>query len=157
MTGFMIGLYMSARLKWRVLELEAMLAMLEEMSLQIRYRALSVYELIESLDRNPTLERLQFIKGVRTELEQTRNFQLAWETGVQNAQTSLNEGDKEILRAIGLRLGTSDIDGQLSNIELHSQLVKSRLNDAKEEQTKKGKMYRSLAPLIALGVSILII
>lgn len=155
----LIGVRLSSKLGGRVAELEAVLHMLEELSVQIRYRALPVYELLERLRANSSLQRLRFIDCICAELEGTRDFDHAWQQGVARSvpQSSMNKDDIEVLLAIGSSLGKSDIDGQLSAIELHSATVRARLQQASEERAKKGKLYRSLGVLAGIGISIMLI
>ena len=155
----MIGILLSLRLSKRVRELEASIAMIEELSLQIRYRALPVYELAGALESSKGLEPLRFIGMLNEHIEKERNFSIAWSNAIRSCkdQTNLKEDDVKILISVGNELGKSDIDGQSSTLSLYRDMLSRSLESAIEEKHNKGKMYRNLGALIGVGIAIILI
>lgn len=132
--------------------------MLEELRVQIRYRALPVGELLEALCENPALRRLVFLPRVRELFARDRDLEPAWRQAVEELRgaSGLREEDTPLLLAIGASLGKSDVEGQLAAIDLHAQLLTERLREASDEQAKKGKLYRSLGLLSGVALAILL-
>ena len=140
-------------------ELEASIVMIEELSLQIRYRALPVYELASALESSKGLEPLRFIGTLSEHIENERDFSIAWSNAIDSSkdQTSLKEDDIKILISVGNELGKSDIDGQISTLSLYRDMLSRSLKSAIEEKHNKGKMYRNLGALIGVGIAIILI
>ncbi len=140
-------------------ELEASIVMIEELSLQIRYRALPVYELACALESSKGLEPLRFIGTLSEHIENERDFSIAWSNAIDSSkdQTSLKEDDIKILISVGNELGKSDIDGQISTLSLYRDMLSRSLKSAIEEKHNKGKMYRNLGALIGVGIAIILI
>jgi len=118
------------------------------MTLLIRYRALPVKELFAELSR------YDFIKTV--EVSESGDFRESWGVAADSL-TELDVGDRGIVKAVGLSLGNSDIEGQLSMLEANAALLKSNADQAAELYLKKGKMYRSFGMLGGLLTAIMII
>lgn len=140
-------------------ELEAAIAMIEELSLQIRYRALPVYELANALESSKGLEPLRFIGKLCQHIEEERDFSVAWSNAIRSCkdQSSLKDDDIKILISVGNELGKSDIDGQISTLSLYRDMLSRSLASAIDEKHSKGKMYRNLGALIGVGIAIILI
>lgn len=151
----LIGIYFSDKLKSRVKELKNINYMFEQISVLIRYKALTVYEVIDELRRNQICSNLNFIKNFAS--EDDIPFEKQWSKSIDNSQNYLNNEDKRILKSFGNVFGTSDIDGQLSDIELYRHNFIKIENDAKLEFEKKSKLYKSLGVIGGAFISIMLI
>lgn len=130
--------------------------MLEELSVQIRFRAATVYELLDYLSES--VGELEFLCFARAELAAGESFYCAWEKGLSLWQnTALHDEDRALLLSIGAKLGDSDVEGQLSTIELHKQHLSALLLIATEQRQKKGKLYRSMGVLGGVFIAIMLI
>lgn len=140
-------------------EIEAAIAMIEELSLQIRYRALPVYELARVIKSNNGLAPLRFVGVIEEHIEHERDFSIAWANAIKSCkeQSDLTDDDVKILIAVGNELGKSDIDGQVSTLSLYQDMLARNLESAIEEKRNKGKMYRNLGALIGVGIAIILI
>lgn len=79
----------------------------------------------------------------------------AWEYAVQNSKTSLHKEDLKIIENLKKLLGKTNIEGQLSEIELIQKFLDEQILIAEEEQRRNEKLYRSLG--IIAGIAIVII
>ena len=70
---------------------------------------------------------------------------------------SLNNEDIEILKELGVSLGQTDMEGQVKNIKLVYNSLKSQLENAKEEKNKNFKMYRNMGMLCGLVIIIIML
>lgn len=144
----MVGINFSSRLSERVRVLNTIKLMLEEISIQIRFRGLTVTELVQSLLRNQVLRECEFLSDVEKNLNAVKDFSKAWSISVDNWNIrGLKESDREFLKGIGCFLGCSDIDGQLSSLELSKEKLLILQRDSVEQCERKGRLYRSLGVL----------
>jgi stage III sporulation protein AB len=153
--GTAAGLYFSYRLKMREESLHEIIRALREMSLLIRYRALTVHELFRELSR------YEFINSVVKSGEELppnipSDFRGGWSEAADGL-TELERGERGVIKSIGLSLGTSDTEGQLSMLEVNLQLLSKYKEEAREEYIKKGKLYRSFGLLAGMFIAVVII
>lgn len=151
----LVGIYFSDKLKSRSKEIKNINYMFEQISVLVRYKALTVYEIIDCLKQNQICSKLNFIKEF-TQKEDI-SFEIEWSDSIDNSPTYLNREDKRMLKSFGNVFGTSDIDGQLSDVELYRQNFSKIENDAICEYEKKSKLYKSLGVIAGAFISIMLI
>ena len=153
-----MGITFSKRLNDRVKILILMRQMLEELSIQIRFQALTVFELLQSLCGNIQLQELVFLNNVQENILPNISFYEAWIKGIDEWNNSpLRTEDISFLKNVGATLGNSDIEGQLSTLELHKENLERLLESAIIERDKKSKLYRSLGILSGTFISIMLL
>ena len=81
----------------------------------------------------------------------------AWEKSLNNSNIMLLEDDKEALRSLGKLLGSTDIDGQLSQIRLVNGFLNEQIKEAIEQKNKNETMYKKLGIIVGLAVVIVLI
>jgi len=151
----LIGITASEKLKNRVSELNLIKYMLEEIAILIRYKAMTVYEIIGTLKKNEGFKKLEFIDGFTINMQ--NSFATSWGENIDKAKSSLTKADIELLKSFGGTLGTSDIDGQLSTIEVFKGNFSKLEKDARHIYEQKSRLYRSLGVLIGAFISIMLI
>lgn len=80
----------------------------------------------------------------------------AWEKSVDQTDLILTNDDKEALKSLGKLLGSTDIDGQISQINLVNNFLDFQINEANENKSKNEIMYKKLGVIIGLAVVIVI-
>jgi stage III sporulation protein AB len=115
------------------------------MALLIRFRTLPVRELFTELSR------YEFIRNIGA----TEDFRGKWAAAADEL-AELQEGERDVLKSVGLALGTSDVDGQLSMLEVSAKRLSDYGDEAHAEYLKKGKLYRTCGLLAGLFAAILI-
>jgi len=80
----------------------------------------------------------------------------AWETACEKIFTklTLKDEDVETVRSLGRLLGVSDVDGQITNIEAVSGQVGVLIESAETERKKNEPLFKSLGPLVGVGIAI---
>lgn len=151
----LIGIMSSDKLKQRVKEINLINYMLEEISILIRYKAMTVYEIVENLKGNPVFNQLTFLNNIEFNLQMP--FKIAWESNIDSMQSALKQSDLKMLKSFGATLGTSDIDGQLSTIAVFKENFSQLEKEAITNYEKKSKLYRSLGVLSGAFISIMLI
>jgi len=139
----------------RVRLLETLVCLLEDIKTQIRFKNAGLFEIIETLKQYGCYQHIKFLFG----LEHSVDFQKTWaqcvERSIQNGEIGKEDG--EILYSFGSQLGQSDVAGQLAHCDIHIELLKKRLGDAKAKKDSHSKLYISLGLLVGLGAGLLLI
>lgn len=151
-----IGINMSQTLKERVIRIELIKRMLDEISTLIRHRALTVSEIVDELNKSTVYKELDFINFAKNDITERIPFSNVWEKSIIRDKKLFQEERKELI-SLGYSLGTSDIDGQLSALSIIKNKFDIIAEKSNFEYTKKGKLYRTLGVLCGVFISILLI
>lgn len=143
------GLLKSSELSKRVRELEAFKGAIDLIATEIRYFASPVDVIMTKINALDEYKALKVFGICENKLSTTRDFRRAWEDSIEEAknQLSLNKGDYEVLLWFGSMFGTTDIDGQTANCRRYGEMLSERLDRARDDKSKRGKMYSSLGIL----------
>lgn len=80
----------------------------------------------------------------------------AWNNAVEDTNTDLTEEDKNILKGLGRLIGKTDIEGQISEIELLKSFIAKQTEKAKIEREKNEKMYKTLGGIVGMAIVIIL-
>lgn len=150
------GCYFSSALKKRLIMLKKLNYMLEEILLLLRYKSATVYEIAETLAGNERFSEFDFLKNIDRDCD--ISFQQSWCKAVYGSNLcGMKKSDIELIADIGKKLGTSDLDGQVSTVMLQRSEIEAAISSAEEEYAKKAKLYRSLGALTGAFVAIMLI
>ncbi|HIR03856.1 MAG TPA: stage III sporulation protein AB [Candidatus Scatovicinus merdipullorum] len=158
LSGALTGLCASQRLTARVSFFEGFLAFLVRLQTQIRFNADDLSRLLATDEADGAVA--VFLKECRqTAQTEDRNVMQVWPQAVDRIpkNTGLTSDDRKLLKDFSAALGTTDIDGQVAHCELYKTLAGARLEQAREEKAKKGKLYRMLGVFSGVCVSLLIL
>lgn len=124
------------RLRLRRDFLTELLLFLSNLSTAVRYRNDDIYLLI-----NASSDLFQLDADASS-----APFGETWCDAVKrlHAQWRFSARDRKLLEAFGMRLGTTDTQGQLAHIELYRTLFQKQLTQAKEELAQKARLYQTL-------------
>lgn len=81
----------------------------------------------------------------------------AWSNAFTDVPNNLTKEDITILSNLGRLLGQTDVEGQISEIEVVVQFLDTQLEQAKQEKVKNEKMYRTLGIVGGLTIAIILI
>lgn len=81
----------------------------------------------------------------------------AWNKAIDTDILNINLEDKNVLKNLSKLLGTTDLEGQLSQIEMTSNFLDEQIKKAEKEREKNESMYRKLGMIIGLGIVIILI
>ncbi|MGN1270230.1 MAG: hypothetical protein ACI4UU_05135 [Clostridia bacterium] len=81
----------------------------------------------------------------------------AWVQALEETKYNLNKEDISVIKNLGRMLGQTDLEGQISEIEVVNEFLNSQLENAKEERRKNEKMYRTLGLVCGLTIAIILI
>lgn len=131
----------SHKLTERVEQLEAFLRFLSAAQTEIRFAALPVEQIVQRHGGE-----LEFLRICAANCSQGGYFSAAWGASVDSGTKGrgFRSGDIDLLRGFGEGFGTSDVEGQLSHCTLYGELVNENLKNAREEKTRKSRLYQVL-------------
>lgn len=139
-----IGFYYSDSLIKRKIILESFVVELKNCSTIIRYNSSSLSKVFEN----------NFMNYVFNE---HRSFSDQWCEMLKLYKNVLKSEDIRILTDFSKNLGTLDLCGEVTNIELYIEMLKSQIKDAESEINVKSKLYKTLGMSFGLAFVILII
>jgi stage III sporulation protein AB len=146
------GLMKSYSLTKRVRELEEFLGALTFISTEIRYFASPTAEIMKKLADSGEFEKLKVFEFCTEFLKNTRDFPKAWNQAIEKAKPylSLEDDDIKAVKEFGASFGATDADGQTANCERYAELIRQRLESAKDDRAKRGRMFSSLGVLCGI-------
>ena len=127
-----------------------------EMSLLIRHRALPIGELFRELSSNEFISRVLELREMHELSGEGSCFRESWNKTADELN-ELSESERSTIKSIGRSLGASDIEGQLSMLEVNAALLENFAEEAHEQYIQKGKLYRSMGTLAGLFAAVMII
>lgn len=149
------GYLQSHKLTARVRFLEAFLQFLTWLETQIRYSASELEALLAGYEAPLTLQPL--LTECAGRMGQDEPFSQAWDQGVAllPKESGLLPGDRQLLCQFAEGLGSTDVQGQITHCAMQRAFFTNRLEEARDERQKKGKLYTMLGSFAGVGVSLL--
>lgn len=144
-----IGIVISKRYENRVSELKEFKNILNMMKTKIKFTYEPLAEIFKQIANNNETN-VEKIFGQMT--NQITYFQTkeVWENCIQEADISINQEDKDILKKLGKLLGQTDVDGQISEIEVTQNFLDMQIEKAEQEKKKNQKIYKTLGITVGL-------
>ena len=140
--GTLGGIYFSLRLKKKSEFLEQYLIFLNRVRTMIEYGNMSVRDIFVELKNISVIEPI--LTDTEKFLDDGENFENAWKMSVDKNMKEFDKSDIEMIYFFGKSFGVTDKNGEISKIDLHSQMIKERLDMMKNEISSKTKIYRIL-------------
>ena len=138
-----IGILISKKYDNRLNELQEIKSAIHMLEVKIKftYDTLpTIFREIESKHK----KNIGKIFGLASEKMEYISTEKAWNEAVDETINNLSKKDKDILKDLGKLLGQTDVDGQISQINLVSNFLDLQIKDANNEKLKNQKLYRTL-------------
>ena len=144
-----IGLAISKTYENRVVELKEFKNILNIMKTKIKFTYEPLAEIFKQIANNndTNVEKIFGQMANQITYYQTREV---WENCIQDADISINQEDKDILKKLGKLLGQTDVDGQISEIDVTENFLNMQIEKAEEEKKKNQKIYKTLGITVGL-------
>lgn len=144
-----IGLAISKTYENRVIELKEFKNILNTIKTKIKFTYEPLAEIFKQIaNKNETnVEKIFGQMANQITYFQTREV---WENCIQDADISINQEDKDILKKLGKLLGQTDVDGQISEIKVTESFLNMQIEKAEEDKKKNQKLYKTLGVTIGL-------
>ncbi|MBQ8725133.1 MAG: stage III sporulation protein AB [Oscillospiraceae bacterium] len=153
--GAGLGAAASLTLRRRIVVCIALRYFLQELGIMMRCTGDTLSALISGLAHSESCAALPFLAETEKQLEEGVPFPEAWKGSVSKAAGITSEM-KELLLSLGECLGTSDLAGQLMNLERAGQQLDVIYEKALEQHRTKGKLYRCLGVLGGMSAALLL-
>lgn len=157
-TSTSIGILISKRYSNRVQILKDLKNALNMFEVKINFSFETIPEIFREIsDKFDGTTAKIFLNTVKYINEDNLLAGEAWEKSVEVNGYNLKKEDINSIKTLGKLLGRTDIDGQVSQIELVSNFLEKQINEATESKNKNEKMYQKLGAIIGLIIVIVLI
>lgn len=154
-TTVSLGVHFSDRLKEKVKILNSLEFMFDDILIMVRYKAMTVYDIITELRKKEISDTLSFLKKI--EFSSEISFSGNWSSSIDETDMPLSVEELNLLKSFGSSLGSSDIEGQISTIELYKHNFIALYKKACNDYEKKSKLYKSLGVISGAFIIIMLI
>lgn len=151
-----IGILISKQYINRVNELNELKTALNILKTKIRFTNEPLYEIFHALADNSNKNIANLFTTICKNMEDN-SAQFAWEDAIERESLSIKKGDRQALKTLGKLLGKTDIDGQISEIELTESFLETQIIDAQNEKNKNEKLYKTLGMITGVGIIIILL
>lgn len=151
-----IGLLISKMYENRVNELKEFKNILNIIKTKIKFTYEPLGEIFKEISKDNST-RIERIFGKMSTQLQYCPVNDVWTSCIQEADISINQEDKNILKKMGKLLGQTDVEGQLSEIEVTEKFLDMQIEKAEEERKKNQKMYKMLGVVLGLVFVIILV
>lgn len=153
-----IGMLLSRKSVNRVIELKELKKSLNMIENKMKFTYEPLGEIFQDVSKN-TEGNISDIYKNASEILKRENTKEAWNQAIKLNEDKLNidNEDKNIILNLGKMLGVTDLEGQVSELELTSNFIDVQIVKAEDERKKNEKLYRSLGSIIGLAIVIILI
>lgn len=81
----------------------------------------------------------------------------AWDLALKINTLNIDEEDRTVLKNLSKLLGKTDLEGQLSQIEMTSDFLDKQIRKAENQKEKSERMYRTLGMIMGMVIVIILI
>lgn len=155
--SILIGINRASKLNLRVNLIEKTKLFIDAVKIEINYTNSSLPLIIENFSSQDTFETLDFLNLCQEKMNQGADFPFAWKNAITQSSQPYIEDEKDKLINLGASLGTSDLNGQLSLLNMYSIYFDEFLTQAKKQKDKYSNMSVSLGVFIGLAVFVLVL
>ena len=154
-----VGLDYIKNLRVRVRGITAMIELLSTLKIKINYEHSVLPKLLRELRQKCAYPNTVFLDECILNLDSGKDFKDAWILAAEtySNQMQLSKTDTEILKGVSIGLGDSDVSGQISNIQLYTEMLEKNLLESEKTLKEKTKVTLSCSLFGSLVVLVLLI
>lgn len=156
LSSFLIGILQSQKYVSRVNELKEFKNALNIFKTKIRFTGETIPEIFLEISNNIGSNIGEIFKIA------SNNMQLvgagrAWDLALDLDILNLNKEDINALKNMSKLLGQTNVEGQISQIDLTNSFLDMQIAKAEKEREKSEKLYRMLGMVIGIAIVIILI
>ena len=151
-----IGRCIAKKYSYRLEELEEMKNILNVFKSKIRFTYEPIPEIFGEIVSHAKQNIGQIFEEARNNMQNLSAGE-AWEKAVQTSETNLTKEDLHVLLMLSKMLGQTDVEGQISQIEITENFLEKQIKEAQQEKNRNEKLYRKLGTTIGLAIVIILI
>lgn len=151
-----LGIILSKKYANRVKELKQIKTGLNILENKIKFTYEPIPEIFKEISSNFTGNVSDIFKK-SYECMNDLDAGKAWIHSVNISNCNLNKDDKDAIKGLGKLLGKTDVDGQISQLNLINEFLNSQIEQAEKEKEKGEKMYKKLGVISGLMIVVALI
>ena len=151
----MIGKFLSKKYIYRLEELEDIKNAFNILKRKIKFTYEPIPEIFEEISENVSKNIGEIFKKAKDEMK-SKTASDAWENAVEKSECNLKKEDKNIIKTLSKLLGQTDVEGQISQIEITEEFLEGQIKEAEEEKRKNEKLYIRLGTVLGLTIVIIL-
>lgn len=152
-----IGIMKSKTYKYRLEQLQEIKNILNIFKTKIKFTYEPIPEIFENIAENTEDKKIREIFRKAAEDMKYLPAGQAFDKNVDNVETYLLEEDKKAIKTLSKLLGKTDIEGQISEIELTDTYIDEQIEKAKQNKSKNEKLYKTMGVIVGLTIVIILI
>lgn len=156
----LLGNIIAKRYKNRVKELKELKVILNMIETKIKFTQQPLTEIFkEIVSTDKKYRSVNIIFKEASQNIENQSFEQTWSGAISKTRGKLDLSDEDIniIEGMGKTLGTTDIEGQVKEIEIIKEFIDSQIEKAEEERKKNEKMYKMLGGIAGIGIVIILI
>ncbi len=151
----LIGKFLSKKYVYRLEELEDIKNALNILKTKIKFTYEPIPEVFEEISQNVNKNVGNIFTLAKEEMKEN-SASKAWELAVEKTECNLKKEDKKIIKTLSKLLGQTDVEGQISQIEITEEFLEGQIKEAEEERKKNEKLYTRLGTVLGLAIVIIL-
>lgn len=151
-----IGILISKMYENRVKELRQFKNILNIIKTKIKFTYEPLSEIFNQISQEKSSKIEEIFENMTYKLA-FENVKYSWMDAIQEADISITQEDKDILKELGKVLGQTDADSQVNEIEVTESFLNMQIEKAEEARKKNQKMYKTLGVVVGLVFVIILI
>ena len=151
----LIGKFFSNKYIYRLEELEDVKNSLNILKTKIKFTYEPIPEVFGEIAENVNSNISRLFLLAKQNMEKMSAGE-AFEEAVDNIICNLKNEDKKVIKMLSKLLGQTDIEGQISQIEITEEFLENQIKEAEEEKKKNERLYTRLGTVIGLTIVIIL-
>lgn len=151
----MIGRFLSKKYVYRLEELEDIKNALNILKSKIKFTYEPIPEIFGEISKTSGKNVSNLFEIAKNKMSDLTANE-AWKEAVEESQNNLKKEDKDVLKTLSKLLGQTDVEGQISQIEITENFLESKIQEAIEEKKKNEKLYTRLGTIMGLAIVIIL-
>ena len=155
-TTTLIGIIISNKYKSRVKELKEIKTALNVLETKMKYTYEPIAEIFNEISAGTNSNISNIFKNTVSNMYH-HSAGDAWTNALDNTNTNLNKEDISVLKNLNKLLGKTNLEGQVSEIQLTTKFLDTQIEKAEKEREKNQKLYKNLGIIAGLTIIIILI
>ena len=151
----LIGKFFSNKYIYRLEELEDVKNSLNILKTKIKFTYEPIPEVFGEIAENVNSNISRLFLLAKQNMEKMSAGE-AFEKAVDNFTCNLKLEDKKVIKMLSKLLGRTDVEGQISQIEVTEEFLENQIKEAEEEKKKNERLYTRLGTVIGLTIVIIL-
>ncbi len=151
-----LGLAIANTYRNRVRDLKDIRNILNIIKTKIEYTYEPLPQIFSEISKTPNQGIATIFKTAKEKMQELSAGE-AWIFALENSSTNMKKEDLDILKKLENLLGKTNVEGQISEIELIKNFIDVQIKKAEIEQNKNEKLYRNLGVIGGIAIVIVLI